>query len=100
MISRYSLMPFGSVGICDLTPWIIHNMILHDHIIPHSTQGGHLLLVSNGMLDHPDVKAGKYTKDILKIPELINQDQLNAYEYDVLKRQIALDLIKNNITNI
>ena len=83
-----------------LTPWVIHNMILYDKFIPHSTQGGHLLLVSNGMLDNSDVKSGKYTKDILKIPELINSDQINAYEYDLLKREIAVESIKNNITSL
>ena len=83
-----------------LSPWILHNMVLYERFIPHSTQGGHLLLVSNGMLDNPDVQSGKYTKDILEIPELVNSNNLNAYEFDLIKRKIALNSIKSNLTSL
>ena len=99
--NNFKLLLFGLLSFSIvLTPWVVHNLILYDKFIPHSTQGGHLLLVSNGMLGNSDVKSGKYTKDILKIPELVNSDQINAYEYDLLKREIALDSIKNNITSL
>ena len=99
--NNFKLLLFGLLSFSFvLTPWVVHNLILYDKFIPHSTQGGHLLLVSNGMLGNSDVKSGKYTKDILKIPELVNSDQINAYEYDLLKREIALDSIKNNITSL
>ena len=83
-----------------LSPWILHNMVLYDRFIPHSTQGGHLLLVSNGMLDSPEIRSGKYTKDILEIPELVNSNNLNAYEFDLVKREIALNSIRSNFTSL
>lgn len=83
-----------------LSPWVAHNMILHGQFIPHSTQGGHLLLVSNGMLDNSDVKSGKYTKDILNIPALINEGSLNSYEFDLIKREIALNTMKTHISDL
>ena len=79
-----------------LTPWIVHNLILLGHFVPHSTQGGQVLMYSNGNLNHPDIQAGKYVKEDEIIERVTKLAQLDEYKADSLKRSHAIDSIKSN----
>ena len=45
-----------------MMPWTVRNYVEHGAFIPGSSNGGWVLLISNGTLSHPDVQAGKYYK--------------------------------------
>ena len=50
-----------------MTPWTVRNYIEHGVFMPHSTQGGYALLITNGSLWHPFTQDGGYYKN----PELL-----------------------------
>lgn len=84
---------FG-VFVLTLSPWVIRNAIVLDAFVPTTTRFGHLLLMTNGTLDHTDIKSGQYFKN----PELFAVDGTgkNEVEVDAIKRDRAIDEITSN----
>ena len=76
-----------------MTPWTVHNFLEHGVFMPHSTQGGTLLLHSNGTLSNPSIQAGGYYKnpDLMFHPSLVGKTEV---EQDSIRRQLALEEIK------
>ena len=80
--------------VISLSPWVIRNAIVLDAFVPTTTRFGHLLLMTNGTLDHEYVKSGAYFKN----PELFNLHgpDKNEVEVDAIKRDRALDELSEN----
>lgn len=78
-----------------MTPWTVRNYIEHGVFLPHTTQGGDVLLVSNGTLESPLIREGKYFKN----PELRRQVGLESeteVEADSVSRRLALEEMRRN----
>ena len=77
-----------------MSPWVIRNAIVLDAFVPTTTRFGHLLLMTNGTLDHDDVQSGHYFKN----PELFAIDGAgkNEVEVDAIKRDRAFDELSEN----
>ena len=77
-----------------MSPWVIRNAIVLDAFVPTTTRLGHLLLMTNGTLDHEDVKSGQYFKN----PSLFSLDGTgkNEVEIDAIKRDRALVKLRDN----
>ena len=82
------------VFVLTLSPWVIRNAMVLDAFVPTTTRFGHLLLMTNGTLDHKDIKAGQYVKN----PELftIEVGDKNEVGIDAAKRDRALEELKTN----
>jgi 4-amino-4-deoxy-L-arabinose transferase-like glycosyltransferase len=80
--------------VISLSPWVIRNAIVLDSFVPTTTRFGHLLLMTNGTLDHEDIKSGQYFKN----PELgtIDSPVKNEVEGDAILRDRALDELSEN----
>jgi hypothetical protein len=78
-----------------MTPWTVHNFREHGVFMPHSTQGGTLLMHSNGTLSNPAIQAGGYYKnpDLMGHPSLVGKSEV---EQDGIRRRLALEEIKTN----
>ena len=81
-----------------LTPWVIHTYSLYGTFMPHNTRGGSVLLVSNGNLDSPMVKKGGYSKEEEYNLSKFNPE-LNKYQVDTLKREMAVQKITDHLMN-
>ena len=81
-----------------LTPWVIHTYSLYGTFMPHNTRGGFILLVSNGNLDSPMVKKGAYSKEEEYNLSKFNPE-LNKYQVDTLKREMAVQKITDHLMN-
>ena len=80
--------------VISLSPWVLRNAIVLDSFVPTTTRFGHLLLMTNGNLNHEDIKSGQYFRD----PEIFDIDGVdkNEVEIDKIKRELALDEISKN----
>lgn len=76
-----------------ISPWVWENYDTYSKFIPHSTQGGSLLLMSNGNLRHPEIQAGKYFKDPELLKQVSNMNPNNDAEIDSISRSIAINAI-------
>lgn len=84
-----SLVVFAAV----ISPWVWGNYDTYSKFIPHSTQGGSLLLMSNGNLRHPEIQAGKYFKDPNLLKQVSNMNPDNDAEIDSISRSIAINAV-------
>ena len=78
-----------------MTPWTVRNYIEHGVFLPHTTQGGELLLITNGTLESPLIREGRYFKN----PELRRQVGLESeteVERDSVSRRLALEEMRRN----
>lgn len=78
-----------------MAPWTIRNYVEHGVFMPHTTQSGMLLLITNGTLSNQYIASGMYYKN----PELIsriNEGSDSEVGRDRIARDIAIDEIKNN----
>ena len=96
---RFSLVPrcslfkyLASLAVLAIviSPWVWKNYDTYSKFIPHSTQGGSLLLMSNGNLRHPEIQAGKYFKDPELLKQVSNMNPNNDAEIDSISRSIAI----------
>jgi hypothetical protein len=79
-----------------MSPWTVHNYLAHGVFLPTESRGGYGLLLTNGMLDDPMVRSGKYTKDHLEeLAPLIAQGD-SEVEKDNIMRGLAIDSIKRD----
>jgi len=87
-----------AVFVLTLSPWVIRNAIVLDAFVPTTTRFGHLLLMTNGTLNHEDIQAGQYFKN----PDLFNIDSptKNEVEIDAIKRDRALDELSENWSSL
>ena len=80
--------------VISLSPWVIRNAIVLDSFVPTTTRFGHLLLMTNGTLDHEYIKSGAYFKN----PQLLtlHGPDKNEVEVDAINRDRALDELSEN----
>ena len=79
-----------------MAPWTVRNYLIHGVFLPTESRAGYTLLMSNGMLDHPLVRSGAYTKDHLgQLAPLIRQGE-SEVERDNIMRGLAIDAIKRD----
>ena len=102
VLQRFSLVPRCSpfkyiaslaILVIVIAPWAWKNYDTYSRFIPHSTQGGSLLLMSNGNLRHPEIQAGKYFKDPELLKQVSNMNPRNDAEIDSISRSIAITAI-------
>ena len=79
-----------------MTPWTVRNYLIHGVFLPTESRSGYTLLMTNGMLDHPLVRSGAYTKDHLgQLAPLIRHGE-SEVERDNIMRGLAIDAIKRD----
>tara|TARA_B100001123_G_scaffold437847_1_gene571406 strand:- start:20269 stop:21432 length:1164 start_codon:yes stop_codon:yes gene_type:complete len=78
-----------------MAPWTIHNYVEHGVFMPHSTQSGMLLLITNGTLDNQFISRGMYYKNPELIARVYNGSDSEVGR-DRLARAIAIAEIKKN----
>ena len=86
------------IFLCSMTPWTLHNYSVHDRFIPHSTQGGTLLLISNQDLDCPRISLGGYCKDYQLLEKTANEGKTEP-GIDDIRKTLAFDAIFSHIKN-
>jgi hypothetical protein len=91
---------FTSVFLLVLFPWIMHNYISLGKFVPHSTQGGQVLMYSNEQLMNEAIQSGFYIKDNETFIGRVDFDLRDEYKSDSLKRSIAIESIMSNWKNL
>jgi hypothetical protein len=83
------------VMIITISPWTVHNYLVHDTFVPIHSASGYMMLICNGKLNHPDIQKGLfYYKD--KQYETVLNDTLNEIEKDEIAMEMALSEIREN----
>ena len=83
------------VMIITISPWTVHNYLVHEKFVPIHSASGYMMLICNGKLNHPDIQKGLfYYKD--KQYETILNDTLNEIEKDEEAMKMALSEIRKN----
>lgn len=79
-----------------MAPWTVRNYLIHGVFLPTESRSGYALLLTNGMLDHPVVRSGGYTKDHLgQLKGLIGEGESEVAR-DNIMRGLAIDAIKRD----
>jgi len=79
-----------------VSPWVIHNYIALGKIIPHSTQGGQVLMYSNEQIRNEKIQEGFYIKNLETFQKAVGNSSPDEFHADSLKRGIAMRSIKEN----
>ena len=83
------------VMIITISPWTVHNYLVHDTFVPIHSASGYMMLICNGKLNHPDIQKGLfYYKD--KQYETVLNDTLNEIEKDEIAMEMAVSEIREN----
>ena len=83
------------VMLITISPWTIHNYLIHGDFVPIHSASGYMMLICNGKLNHPDIQKGLfYYKD--KNYEAILNDNLTEIEKDKAAMKMALSEISEN----
>ena len=77
-----------------MAPWTVRNYIEHGVFMPHSTQGGYALLLTNGSLWHPDTRAGGYYKNPVLL--YLRTEGDTEVERDASRRKLALEEMRRH----
>ena len=80
-----------------LSPWVLHNFLLLDRFVPHSTQGGYVMMISNADLRHPEIQSGKYIKDSWLMELVEAHNPRDQHHIDSIQRSIAMESITSNL---
>lgn len=80
-----------------LSPWVLHNFLLLHQFVPHSTQGGYVMMISNAYLQNPEIQSGKYIKDSRLIELVEAQNPRDQYHVNSIQRSIAMESITSNV---
>jgi len=78
-----------------MTPWTLRNYIEHGVFMPHTTQGGTLLLISNGTLESRFIRDGAYYKNP-ELRRLVSLESETEVERDSVSRRLALEEMRRN----
>ena len=81
-----------------MSPWTLHNYVVHNKFIPHSTQGGTLLLICNGDLDQAHVRQGGYHKNYSLLQETETQGKTEV-KIDDIRRKLGFEAIFHNLND-
>ena len=79
-----------------VSPWVIHNYIALGKFVPHSTQGGQVLMYSNEQIKNERIQNGSYIKSLETFYITSGNSTLDEFQADSIKRDIAMRSIKND----
>ena len=79
-----------------ISPWVIHNYIALGKFVPHSTQGGQVLMYSNEQIKNESIQQGYYIKNLDTFYKTVGNSSPDEFHADSLKRDIAIRSIKEN----
>ena len=83
------------VMVITISPWTVHNYLVHEKFVPIHSASGYMMLICNGQLNHPDIQKGLfYYKD--KQYETILNRTLNEIEKDEIAMEMAVSEIREN----
>ncbi|MQG39022.1 MAG: hypothetical protein FI718_03435 [SAR202 cluster bacterium] len=83
------------VMLITISPWTIHNFIVHENFVPIHTASGYMMLICNGKLNHPDIQKGLFYYKDEHYQKTLN-DNLSEIEKDGLAMEMALSEISEN----
>ena len=78
------------------SPWVIHNYIALEKFVPHSTQGGQVLMYSNEQIKNERIQEGSYIKNLETFHKAVGNSSPDEFHADSLKRDIAMSSIKED----
>ena len=78
------------------SPWVIHNYIALGKFVPHSTQGGQVLMYSNEQIKNERIQEGSYIKNLETFHKAVGNSSPDEFHADSLKRDIAMSSIKED----
>ena len=79
-----------------VSPWVVHNYIALGKFIPHSTQGGQVLMYSNEKIKNDRIQEGSYIKNLETFHKTLGNSTSDEFQADSIKRNIAMRSIKND----
>ena len=79
-----------------VSPWVVHNYIALGKFIPHSTQGGQVLMYSNEKIKNDRIQEGSYIKNLETFHKTLGNSTADEFQADSIKRNIAMRSIKND----
>ena len=79
-----------------VSPWVIHNYIALGKFVPHSTQGGQVLMYSNEKIKNERIQDGSYIKNLETFNKTLGNYTPDEFQADSIKRDIAMRSIKSD----